>query len=180
MGQLGREERGREKEGGQLHQSHPSADSVVLQLLAPLFFVRMFKVRHPHLTVHTAICVHCSSVPIGWSESETLFVERYKQSLVVVIEENDGPFSTERTIRSILSKQWKKEQANHYCTADVCLRQPVNQLYNNNKMAQLVLASTAWFFHNHLALGKHPKTRYTSDRILLVPSVFIVTWHSIK
>ena len=29
----------------------------------------------------------------------------------------------------------KKEQASSCCTADVCLRQTVNQLYNNQKMA---------------------------------------------
>ena len=36
-------------------------------------------------------------------------------------------------------KQWKKEQASCCCTADVCLRQSVNQLYNNKKMAKLPL-----------------------------------------
>ena len=43
-------------------------------------------------------------------------------------------------------KQWKKEQASGYCTADVCLHQSVNQLYNNNKMAILVLFSTVCSF----------------------------------
>ena len=43
-----------------------------------------------------------------------------------------------------MRKQWKKEQASCCCTGDVCLRQSLNQLYNNNKMAKLVLFSTAW------------------------------------
>jgi len=43
----------------------------------------------------------------------------------------------------VSSKQWKKEQASRYCTADVCLRQSVNQLYNNQKMAKFFLFSTA-------------------------------------
>ena len=29
--------------------------------------------------------------------------------------------------------QWKKEQTNRCCTTDVCLRQSVNKLYNNQK-----------------------------------------------
>ena len=40
--------------------------------------------------------------------------------------------------------QWKKEQASRCCTADVCLCQSANKLYNNQKMAKLVLFSTAW------------------------------------
>ena len=44
---------------------------------------------------------------------------------------------------SLTIKQWKKEQASHCCTADVCLRQSVNQLYNDKKMAKLVPFSTA-------------------------------------
>ena len=39
------------------------------------------------------------------------------------------------------SKQWKKEQASRCCTAHVCLRQSVNQLYNNQKRPNL------FFFH---------------------------------
>ena len=42
-----------------------------------------------------------------------------------------------------LSMQWKKEQASRCCTAYVCLRQTVNQLYNNQKMAKLVLFASA-------------------------------------
>ena len=42
----------------------------------------------------------------------------------------------------MVNKQWKKEQASR-CTADFCLHQLVNQLYNNQKMAKLVLFSTA-------------------------------------
>ena len=42
-----------------------------------------------------------------------------------------------------ICKQWNKEQAIRCCTADVCLCQSVNWLYNNNnKMAKLVLFST--------------------------------------
>ena len=40
-------------------------------------------------------------------------------------------------------EQWKKEQASRFCSADVCLRQSVNQLYNNQNMAKRVLFSTA-------------------------------------
>ena len=46
---------------------------------------------------------------------------------------------------NIITKQWKKEQANSCCTADVCLCQSVKQLYNDNKMTQIVLFSTAWW-----------------------------------
>ena len=42
----------------------------------------------------------------------------------------------------LMGKQWKKEQASRRCTADVCLRQSVNQLYNNQKNGQ-----TCSFFH---------------------------------
>ena len=38
-------------------------------------------------------------------------------------------------------KQWKKEQASHCCTAEVCLRQSVNQLYNKKN------GQTCSFFH---------------------------------
>ena len=41
-------------------------------------------------------------------------------------------------------KQGKKEQPGRCCTADVCLRRSVNQLYNSQKMAKFVLVSTAW------------------------------------
>jgi len=34
-----------------------------------------------------------------------------------------------------MTKQWKKEQASRCLTADVCLRQSVNQLYNIQKIA---------------------------------------------
>ena len=37
----------------------------------------------------------------------------------------------------------EKKQASHCCTPHVCLRQSVNQLYNNQNMAKLVLFSTA-------------------------------------
>ena len=55
----------------------------------------------------------------------------------------------------VLIKQWKKEQASHCCTADVCLCQSVNQLYNEQEMAKLVLLSTACMVLNCLypALG---------------------------
>ena len=43
----------------------------------------------------------------------------------------------------MMIKEWKKEQSSCCCTADVCLRQSVNQLYNNQKMDKLVLFSTA-------------------------------------
>ena len=33
----------------------------------------------------------------------------------------------------------EKEQESRCCTADVCLHESVNQLYNNQKMAKLVL-----------------------------------------
>ena len=42
---------------------------------------------------------------------------------------------------SVGNKEWKKEQASRCPTADVCLRQSLNQLYNNQKMAKLVLFS---------------------------------------
>ena len=53
---------------------------------------------------------------------------------------------TEKIIKvgMVVSKQWKKEQASRCCTADVCLHQSVNQLHNHNKMAKLILFSTAW------------------------------------
>ena len=44
---------------------------------------------------------------------------------------------------TFLTKEWKKEQVSRCCTADVCLRQCVNQLCNNKKMAKLVLFPTA-------------------------------------
>ena len=43
-----------------------------------------------------------------------------------------------------IGKQWKKEQASRCCTADVCLRQSMNQLYTKQHMAKLVLFSTAY------------------------------------
>ena len=43
-----------------------------------------------------------------------------------------------------MAKHWKIEPASHCCTADVCLRQSVNQLYNNQKITKLVLFFTAW------------------------------------
>ena len=43
----------------------------------------------------------------------------------------------------VIDKQWKKEQASRSCTADVCLRQSVSQLSNNQKTDKLVLFSTA-------------------------------------
>ena len=42
-----------------------------------------------------------------------------------------------------MSKQWKKEQSSRCCTADVFLSQPLNQLYNNQKIDKLVLFSTS-------------------------------------
>ena len=45
-------------------------------------------------------------------------------------------------VHTLTSSSGKKEQASHCCTADVCLCQSVNQLYNNPKMAKLVLFST--------------------------------------
>ena len=52
---------------------------------------------------------------------------------------------TERDVcvSHVTTKQWIKEQASRCCTADVCLHQSVNQLYNNQKMAKLVLFSAA-------------------------------------
>ena len=43
-----------------------------------------------------------------------------------------------------MNKQWKKEQASCCFTADVCLHQSVNQMYNNQNMAKSDLFSTAW------------------------------------
>ena len=66
------------------------------------------------------------------------------------LEEDDKVSNLERELGGGLShftKQWRKEQAIRCCTADVCLRQSVNQLYNNNKMAKLVLFSTACTSH---------------------------------
>ena len=48
-------------------------------------------------------------------------------------------------LASVLTKQRGKKQASRCCTTDVCLSQSVNKLYNNNKMAKLVLIYTAWF-----------------------------------
>ena len=42
-----------------------------------------------------------------------------------------------------LNQAVKKEQASRFCAADVCMCQSVNQLHNNQKMAKLVLFSTA-------------------------------------
>ena len=52
---------------------------------------------------------------------------------------------TERDVcvSHVTTKQWIKEQASRCCTADVCLHQSVNHLYNNQKMAKLVLFSAA-------------------------------------
>ena len=50
----------------------------------------------------------------------------------------DSPQST--------SRQWKKAQVSHCCSADVWTCWPKRQLYNNQKMAQLVLFSTAWLW----------------------------------
>ena len=36
------------------------------------------------------------------------------------------------------AKQWKKEQVSRCCTADVCLCQSVNQLYNNQTLPNLL------------------------------------------
>ena len=36
-------------------------------------------------------------------------------------------------------KHWKKEQASGCCTDDVCLRQSVNQLYNNQQTCSFCL-----------------------------------------
>ena len=47
-------------------------------------------------------------------------------------------------ISAVRVKEWKKEQASCCCTAYVCLGQSVNQLYNNQKMAKVVLFSIAW------------------------------------
>ena len=45
-------------------------------------------------------------------------------------------------VSSTVNKKRKKEQASRCCTADVCgLCQSVNQLYNNQNMAKLVLFS---------------------------------------
>ena len=43
----------------------------------------------------------------------------------------------------IRTKQWKNEQVSRCCTADVYLRQCLNEQYNNQKMAKLVFFSTA-------------------------------------
>ena len=50
--------------------------------------------------------------------------------------------------QSLLSKQWKKEQASRCCRADVCRRQSVNQLYNKQTNSQ-----TCSFFHCLLFLS---------------------------
>ena len=60
--------------------------------------------------------------------------------------DNDDEISKINTISRhwwMIDKQWKKVQASRCCTADVCLHQYVNQLYNNKKMTKLVLFSTA-------------------------------------
>ena len=41
-------------------------------------------------------------------------------------------------------KEWEKKQASHCSITDFGLRQSLNQLYNNHKIAKLVLFSTAW------------------------------------
>ena len=48
--------------------------------------------------------------------------------------------------RGFFPSSGKKEHGSRCCTADVCLRQSVNQLYNNQKGAKVVLFSTACFF----------------------------------
>ena len=54
----------------------------------------------------------------------------------------DGAPRTTRPRESPI-RQWEKEKVSHCCTTDVCLHQFMNQLYNNQNMAQLVLFPTA-------------------------------------
>ena len=69
----------------------------------------------------------------------------------------------EMTRKPVPSMQWKTEQANRCCTADVCLHQSVNQLYNNQEMAKLVLFSTACRERSHSQPGK--RTRNEARRL---------------
>ena len=55
-----------------------------------------------------------------------------KHCTLVIISDNDCEEE------SLIGKQWKKEQGSRCCTADVCLRQSVNQLYNNQRMTKVV------------------------------------------
>ena len=54
-----------------------------------------------------------------------------------IVSEGQGP-------EKVMNKYWKKEHVSRCCTADVSLRKSVNQLYNIQNMAKLVLFSTAW------------------------------------
>ena len=44
-----------------------------------------------------------------------------------------GKTCNQRVFFPVITKQWKKEQASRCCTGDVCMRQSVNQLYNDQK-----------------------------------------------
>ena len=66
-----------------------------------------------------------------------------KHCSLVIISDNDCEE------KSLIGKQWKKEQGSRCCTADVCLRQSVNQLYNNQRMTKVVLFSTACLLACH-------------------------------
>ena len=137
----------------------------------------------PRISQHCQHCIHLAEDQTSSALCSSLSVMQFQRSQVRATNgvERDGLGGHDSrsawvhlsgAISFLATAVWQKEQAIHCCAADVCHRQSVNQLYNKQKIAELVLFAGACLQHKLAGPPPVNKSVYVAD--ISSPPVYLM------